>query len=108
MTRQLNIQDFIFIIQATKFTIGVGTDGYTENTVLGQIKEEYNYGIYVDHGWLASPCCDSDGSMLNTYDSDGIFCYDCYVGVYCNSCRPIVCMKTDVFEEKYASTLKEE
>ena len=97
--------------KSNTITLGLGTEGYTQNTSDGWLKPEDNHGIYNKDGssswWLASPncvhCMDYGDGQLIDWRYDGRFNYvpvdDCSVAV-----RPLVCIPTSVFNSKYATS----
>ena len=96
---------------ANEITLDVGTYGYTEATVNGQLKTTYNNGIYnkseSSKWWLASPYHDYSGSEFYVNGSRGFFNLN---NVAYDSCavRPLVCIPTSVFNSKYLSSLVNE
>ena len=93
---------------ANQITLGVGTYGYTNNSTYGYLKTSYNYGIYHNDTatyWLASP----DGLVETSDNCDygaTILWSPNYIGrtdVVSSSrgVRPIVCIQTSLFYEKY-------
>ena len=71
---------------ANEITLDVGTYGYTEDTVNGQLKTTYNNGIYnkseSSKWWLASPYGNGSYREFRVDGSDGFFTYG---NVYDNS-----------------------
>lgn len=89
--------------KSNTITLGLGTYGYTENTSSNWLKPEDNHGIYnkstSSSWWLASPY--SDGRELYVNGGNGYF--DGYVDDDSNAVRPLVCIPTSVFNNKYAT-----
>lgn len=89
---------------AEPITLEVGTYGYTQNTTNDRLETSYNYGIYnkskSSYWWLASPINDGGLYVFNVWGGGGMFLgYSTLVdgmGV-----RPLVCIQTSVFDEKY-------
>ena len=96
--------------KSNTITLGLGTEGYTQNTSDGWLKPEDNHGIYnkdgSSHWWLASPNCihnmDYGDSQL-TANGYGYF-NDVPVDDDSNAVRPLVCIPTSVFNSKYATS----
>lgn len=91
--------------KSNTITLGLGTYGYTQNTSNNWLKPEDNHGIYnkstSSSWWLASP--GSHGR--NGLDVGG---YGGYFGSYnvdsgSIAVRPLVCIPTSVFNNKYAT-----
>jgi hypothetical protein len=85
-------------------SLGVGSYGYTNNTERGWLNASDNHGIYnkstSSFWWLASPI---DGTTLDemyVFGSKGYLSND-YVSNSSRAVRPIVCIQTSVFNEKY-------
>lgn len=93
-----------------EITLRVSNTGYVESTISGQIKTEYNNGIYNKSNslnfWIASPSAAAglfelvmrgdNESLVSNFQSDSA------------AIRPIVCIPTSVFNEKYLSSLVNE
>ena len=95
---------------ANEITLDVGTYGYTQDTVIGQLKTTYNNGIYnkseLSKCWLASSY-DASYLELDVLGSYGRFGNgDVTYGSY--AVRPLVCIPTSVFNSKYLSSLVNE
>ena len=96
---------------ANEITLDVGTYGYTQDTVYGQLKTTYNNAIYnkseSSEWWLASPYYDNYNYEFYVRGSHGYFNY---YGVNLDSyaVRPLVCIPTSVFNSKYLSSLVNE
>ena len=92
--------------KSNTITLGLGTYGYTENTSSNWLKPEDNHGIYnkstSSSWWLASPNGGSSGSELNVNGNYGYFNSN-RVGLSSNAVRPLVCIPTSVFNNKYAT-----
>ena len=92
---------------ANPITLGVETYGYTHTTTTNQLKTRYNYGIYNKSTslkwWIASPyySLNTDGTYVNA--SKGCF-GGADAGYAALGIRPIVCIQTSVFNEKYKLT----
>ena len=94
---------------ANPITLGVGTYGYTHTTT-NQLKIRYNYGIYNKstslEWWIASPyySLDTDETYVNASK-------ECFGGADAGyaafGIRPIVCIQTSVFNEKYKLSIPE-
>ncbi len=89
---------------AEEITLGVGTNGYTQNTTTNQLSTSYNNGIYnyssSSYWWLASPRHNNASSELGV----GVYCgyfYDRNVANNSNAIRPIVCIPTSKFQTAY-------
>lgn len=84
--------------------LDLGTYGYTQNTSNGWLSVSDNHGIYnkstSSYWWLASPYSDYSGNELRV---NGINGYLSSGNVDNNSraVRPIVCIPTSVFNNKY-------
>lgn len=91
--------------KSNTITLGLGTYGYTENTSSNWLKPEDNHGIYnkstSSSWWLASPSHYSSGRELHV-SGRGYF-YDNDVDDSSNAVRPLVCIPTSVFNNKYAT-----
>ncbi len=89
---------------ANQIILGVDAYGYTHNTTPNQLKLDYNYGIYVkttsSNFWLASPKGAGPGYGLSAYGGMGIFLTSS-LNFSSGAIRPIVCIQTSVFNEKY-------
>ena len=96
---------------ANEITLDVGTYGYTEATVNGQLKTTYNNGIYnkseLSKCWLASPNNRYSYGEFYVDGSIGYFDTTIVDSVSC-SVRPLVCIPTSVFNSKYLSSLVNE
>ena len=92
--------------KSNTITLGLGTYGYTENTSSNWLKPEDNHGIYnkstSSSWWLASPYGISSDFELYVIGSDGFFSGG-YVDNYSLAVRPLVCIPTSVFNNKYAT-----
>ena len=92
--------------KSNTITLGLGTYGYTENTSSNWLKPEDNHGIYnkstSSSWWLASPYGISSDFELYVIGSDGFFGGG-YVDYYSLAVRPLVCIPTSVFNNKYAT-----
>lgn len=92
--------------KSNTITLGPGTYGYTEDTSSNWLKPEDNHGIYnkstSSSWWLASPYGNYSGRGLRVDGSSGFFRGN---GVDSNSyaVRPLVCIPTSVFNNKYAT-----
>lgn len=92
--------------KSNTITLGLGTYGYTENTSSNWLKPEDNHGIYnkstSSSWWLASPRDNDSGNELYVNGSNGWFSNN---GVDYSSyaVRPLVCIPTSVFNNKYAT-----
>lgn len=92
--------------KSNTITLGLGTYGYTENTSSNWLKPEDNHGIYnkstSSNWWLASPngIISNDGLYVN--GGNGYFLND-YVDNRSLAVRPLVCIPTSVFNNKYAT-----
>ncbi len=88
---------------SNQITLGVRQSGYTQNTKSNQLKTSYNYGIYNKgasyYCWLASPSFFDSHELY--VDGDDASLYFDYVGSFSFVVRPIVCIQTSVFNEKY-------
>ena len=90
-------------------TLGVGTDGYTNNTRNGWLSVNDNHGIYnkstSSNWWLASPAY-AGGSPNELYvnGDNGYFGSDGFVVGDSYAVRPLVCIPTSVFNSKYATS----
>ena len=91
--------------------LGMGEGGYSHSTQPREFfKKEENHGIYNKDGescvWIASP--DGSGYQyknygLNMYGDWGSFAYRA-VDFFDDYIRPVVCIPTTVFNEKYLSS----
>ena len=92
--------------KSNTITLGLGTYGYTENTSSNWLKPEDNHGIYnkstSSSWWLASPSSGSSSLELFVNGDDGYFGYGDVV-YDSNAVRPLVCIPTSVFNNKYAT-----
>ena len=92
--------------KSNTITLGLGTYGYTENTSSNWLKPEDNHGIYnkstSSSWWLASPNYDGSSYELLVYGNDGFFGGG-YVDSNSFAVRPLVCIPTSVFNNKYAT-----
>ena len=92
--------------KSNTITLGLGTYGYTENTSSNWLKPEDNHGIYnkstSSSWWLASPSISNSYDELDVYGSNGFFGYGYVDGSSC-AVRPLVCIPTSVFNNKYAT-----
>lgn len=86
------------------------TNGYNYNTSTGWLNKDENNGIYnkddTTTWWLASPSSKSGTvAQLAVYSSNGYFSLG-YATAHSFPVRPIACIPTSVFNEKYLSTLE--
>lgn len=95
--------------KSNTIALGLGTDGYIENTGRDWLSVNDNHGIYNESTssswWLASP---HSSDSYNSYElyvrgADGYFLksnvdYNSY------AVRPLVCIPTSVFNSKYATS----
>ena len=92
--------------KSNTITLGLGTYGYTENTSSNWLKPEDNHGIYnkstSSSWWLASPGYNLSNNELNVDGFSGYFSCN-YVGSASFAVRPLVCIPTSVFNNKYAT-----
>ena len=92
--------------KSNTITLGLGTYGYTENTSSNWLKPEDNHGIYnkstSSSWWLASPSGYSSNCELGVSGNGGYF-YRNYVDGNSYAVRPLVCIPTSVFNNKYAT-----
>lgn len=92
--------------KSNTITLGLGTYGYTENTSSNWLKPEDNHGIYnkstSSSWWLASPYYSGSNYELGVYGNYGFF-RSGNVGNYSSAVRPLVCIPTSVFNNKYAT-----
>lgn len=83
--------------------LDLGRYGYTENTNNGWLSVSDNHGIYnkstSSYWWLASPSS-SSSIGLDVSGSNGYFSFS-NVGNFSYAVRPIVCIPTSVFNNKY-------
>ena len=87
---------------ASKITLEVDNYGYKSDTSSNQLKMNYNYGIYNNNSsdwWIASPVANSGGYGL-LISNRGSFS-TATITFYSSGVRPIVCIPTSVFNEKY-------
>lgn len=88
---------------ANQITLKVGTFGYTRNTTSNQLKTSYNYGIYNKSAssswWIASPYSGNSSAELIVDGANG--CFNATVDSMPRGIRPVVCIQTSVFNEKY-------
>lgn len=87
---------------ASKITLEVDNYGYKSDTSSNQLKMNYNYGIYNNNSsdwWIASPVANSGGYGL-LISNQGFFS-TATITFYSSGVRPIVCIPTSVFNEKY-------
>ena len=92
--------------KSNTITLGLGTYGYTENTSSNWLKPEDNHGIYnkstSSSWWLASPNSNGSRYELRVSGISGYFDYSIVdLGSY--AVRPLVCIPTSVFNNKYAT-----
>lgn len=84
--------------------LDLGRYGYTENTNNGWLSVSDNHGIYnkstSSYWWLASPTSNNGNYELGVSGDDGYF-GDNYVVNGSRAVRPIVCIPTSVFNNKY-------
>ena len=89
---------------AEEIILGVGTNGYTEDTTSGQLSTSYNNGIYNYDGssdwWLASPDSINDSYGLAVDGSNG-WIYSFNVPAASLAVRPVVCIPTSIFQTAY-------
>ena len=87
---------------ASKITLEVDNYGYKSDTSSNQLKMNYNYGIYNNNSlnwWIASPAANSGGYGLLISNRGN---FNTTTITFCSSgVRPIVCIPTSVFNEKY-------
>lgn len=92
--------------KSNTITLGLGTYGYTENTSSNWLKPEDNHEIYnkstSSSWWLASPNGNNSYGELYVSGSYGYFSIGS-VGLDSNAVRPLVCIPTSVFNNKYAT-----
>lgn len=92
--------------KSNTITLGLGTYGYTENTSSNWLKPEDNHGIYnkstSSSWWLASPDYNNGYSGLYVGGGNGYFSNN-FVGSNSYAVRPLVCIPTSVFNNKYAT-----
>lgn len=93
---------------ANQIQLDIENDGYKNTTTRGQLKESYNNKIYNNstNYWIASPNRIGT-SQVAVYASIGYFNRP-MVYETSNSVRPIVCIPTSVFNDKYSSSLVNE
>lgn len=92
--------------KSNTITLGLGTYGYTENTSSNWLKPEDNHGIYnkstSSSWWLASPANYSSSGELHVNGFNGYF-FNSFVDDNSFAVRPLVCIPTSVFNNKYAT-----
>lgn len=92
--------------KSNTITLGLGTYGYTENTSSNWLKPEDNHGIYnkstSSSWWLASPSNYDSYHELNVNGGNGYFGRNDVV-YNSRAVRPLVCIPTSVFNNKYAT-----
>ena len=96
------------INKENKIDLIVGTDGYIDMSSYN-LKEEYNNGIYCKEDidwWLASPYDNGDNCQFGADSNGYLISYDPSASTV--PLRPIVCIPTSVFNEKYLSSLVNE
>lgn len=92
--------------KANQIILGVGTSGYTESE--NQLETSYNMGIYNEETssfWLSSPENDFDFDITKNCRLMYVSMYGYFSSYYANrdkyAVRPIVCIPTTVFNDKY-------
>lgn len=92
--------------KSNTITLGLGTYGYTENTSSNWLKPEDNHGIYnkstSSSWWLASPGNSLSYGGLSVNGDNGYFNNSNVVNSSL-AVRPLVCIPTSVFNNKYAT-----
>ena len=105
-TAELFVASYNNTGKSKTITLNLGIYGYTENTGSKWLKPEDNHGIYNKSTsslwWLASPCNLRGYSELYVYGGGGYFEHGDFVD-YSFAVRPIVCIPTSVFNDKYAA-----
>ena len=90
---------------ASSILLEVGTYGYIDDTKSNQLKTSYNFGIYnkstSSNYWLASPSNSGDNREFMVLGALSTFMNNQVDGNKSCAVRPIVCMKTSVFNLKY-------
>ena len=88
-------------------TLNLETYGYKGNCGMGWLKPEDNHGIYNKstsiHWWLASPDYYSGNYKLYVRGYYGSFDSSLGIDNDSHAVRPIVCIPTSVFNNKYAT-----
>ena len=94
--------------RANQIQLDIINDGYKNTATRGQLEESYNNKIYNNstNYWIASPN-EIGTSQVAVYASIGYFNRP-MVYEASNAVRPIVCIPTSVFNDKYASSLVDE
>lgn len=90
--------------KSNTITLELGTYGYTENTSNNWLRPEDNHGIYNKDSsinwWLASP---NDGSSVGLFVNGNGYFGSSGVDYYSGAVRPLVCIPTSIFNNKYAT-----
>ena len=93
-------------------TLDVTNTGYSENTTSGQIKTKYNYGIYNKsetlNFWISSTSYYRAGFQLAVQGEEEAIIANYNYNTNKTAVRPIACIPTSVFNEKYLSSLVDE
>lgn len=90
---------------ANSITVEAETYGYNYKTVANQLKTSYNYGIYnkskSSSYWFASPSNFTSNYQLIMYGLNGYFYMNNVSSSTSPRVRPIICIPTSVFNQKY-------